>query len=163
METRTDGTSPDAVDAQRALQTADSEMKKTQNPRLPLWLNLASAALCFASAGFLMTDPEPTTASIVIMSTFGLVSLVIIALLMRYIWFPRGYRHVKIEWKVVGTIVIGAIFATLIGFVWVIAARDAGVRVSAIWLFIIGGVCLLPAVLDVAERLWPKGTGRHVA
>lgn len=45
METRTDGTSPDAVDAQRALQTADSEMKKTQN-RASLCGSISLLRLC---------------------------------------------------------------------------------------------------------------------
>lgn len=163
METRNGNTAPDAIGARLALQAADNEERSTQSRPMPRWLEFLAAVLCFATAGVVLIGPENSIVSVISMSVLGLAALTVIVLLARHLWFPPGYRKVRIAWKVLGIAVISAVVATMIAFAVALSAGDAGGAVTATWLFIVGGLCLLPSLLDVAEKHWPKRNGRHGA
>lgn len=163
METQNGPAAPDAIDARLALLTSDSEMRRTQKLRIPVWLFGAAGVINIGLGTLSLLNPQNLVPAVIAMSVLTALSLTVSVLLIRYFLFPPGYRKVDVRWQVVGTISAVAVFAAAIVIVLMLASGDTGYRISAAWQFATGGLCLLPAALNVAERLWPKGTGRHVA
>lgn len=154
---------PSAVDARIALQAAEAEMWSTQNRGLPLWMSALAAVISFGLGTITLANPTDERVTLVSMCFLGALSLTLTILMVKYAWFPPGYRKVKIAWMPW----VAAIAIVLIASAAVLVATktvgESGFRISAAWFFTIGGLSLLPILLDAAEKHWPKRKGRHSA
>ncbi|PAK95223.1 hypothetical protein B8X04_10395 [Brevibacterium casei] len=163
METRNGSAAPDAAEARLALQAADREMRSTQKLRIPMWLFGASGVINIGLGTLTLLNPHNHTVEIIAMSVLTALSLTVSVLLLRYLFFPPGYRKVTVRWKALGTASAIAILAVAVVIVLTVTTGEAGLYISAAWQFGAGLFCLLPVLLDVAEKRWPKRKGRHGA
>ncbi|MCM1011439.1 MULTISPECIES: hypothetical protein [unclassified Brevibacterium] len=153
----------DREEARRALLAARREERKTSSGHIPKWLLVYGATLSFGFAWTNLAPPPDSAITVGAVIALTTAMIIQIVLLVRYVWHPKGYRFVRIRWKVLLT--IACIAMLLVGGTSVVAALLGNDRntVSGVWSIIAGVLCLLPVLLDAAEKRWPKRKGHRSA
>ncbi|MFC9443718.1 MULTISPECIES: hypothetical protein [unclassified Brevibacterium] len=153
----------DREEARRALLAARREERKTSSGHIPKWLLVYGAALNFGFAWTNLAVPPGSAIALGAVIALTAAMVVQVVLLVRYVWCPKGYRFVRIQWKVLLT--LACIAMLLVGGTSVVASLFGNDRdtVSGVWSIIAGLLCLLPVLLDAAEKHWPKRKGHRSA